>query len=222
MDVARWGLGKNELPRSVFSLGGRFGPHDHGETANTQVCVFNYGDAELIFEVRGLATPDFRGARVGNVFHCTEGTLVFTTYNSAVAYDRDNNLLQRWTGRDDHYGNFVQAVRSRRRETLNGEILDGHLSSALCHLANISYRLGSPQPFNPQTRAIGDDREATETLGRMEEHLRTNAVPLDQMQLQVGRRLTIDAQSERFVNDEEANRCLTRAYRRGFEVPARL
>src|SRR5438128_8281276 len=53
MDVARWGLGKNELPKSAFSVGGRFGYVDDGETPNTQLCVFDYGDSELIFEVRG-------------------------------------------------------------------------------------------------------------------------------------------------------------------------
>ena len=56
MDKARWGLKKNELPKSVVSVGGRFGYVDDGETANTQLCVFDYGDAELIFEVRGLPT----------------------------------------------------------------------------------------------------------------------------------------------------------------------
>jgi predicted dehydrogenase len=221
MDVARWGLGTSELPRSVISLGGRFGVNDLGQTANTQLCVFHYPSAELIFEVRGLQTEPFHGARVGNIFHCTDGMLVFTSYTSAVAYDNQGNVIQRFNGPDDHYGNFVRAVRSRRREDLNGEILEGHLSSALCHLANISYRLGSPQPFNPRTRMIGDDPQATETLGRMEEHLRANAVPLDQTRLQVGRRLTVDSEHERFVNDEEANRYLTREYRQGFEVPAR-
>jgi len=83
MDVARWGLGKNELPRSVVSVGGRFGYTDDGETANTQVAVFDYGNTELIFEVRGLDTKPFRGATIGNIFHCTDGHLVFTNYSTA-------------------------------------------------------------------------------------------------------------------------------------------
>src|SRR5437899_7473281 len=69
MDKARWGLGKNTLPNSVVSVGGRFGYIDDGETANTQICVFDYGDCELIFEVRGLPTKDLLGAKVGNVFY---------------------------------------------------------------------------------------------------------------------------------------------------------
>jgi hypothetical protein len=222
MDVARWGLGKNELARSVLSVGGRFGYVDDGQTANTQICVLDYEDAQLLFEVRGRPTPAFRGVMVGNVFHCSEGYLVFPGYTSAVAYNNDGGVIRRFQGPEDHFGNFVGAVRSRRREDLNADILEGHLSSALCHLANISYRLGRPEPFNPRTHAFGEDREAYETLARMEEHLRENGVPLDRTTYQVGRRLTVDPRAERFVGDEEANRLLTRHYRSGFEVPARV
>src|SRR5262249_40787302 len=89
MDKARWGLGKNELPRSVVSVGGRFGYVDDGETPNTQICFFDFGDAHLIFEVRGLPTKNpypneepARGERrrdpnyVGNIFYGSEGYLV--------------------------------------------------------------------------------------------------------------------------------------------------
>src|SRR5947199_2459967 len=48
MDKARWGLGKMEMPRSVISLGGRFGYEDNGETADTQLCVFDYRDCHLL------------------------------------------------------------------------------------------------------------------------------------------------------------------------------
>src|SRR5580698_6204625 len=72
MDKARWGLNKAEMPKSVISIGGRFGYVDDGETANTQLCVFDYGDAELIFEVRGLPTQKLLGANVGNIFYGTE------------------------------------------------------------------------------------------------------------------------------------------------------
>ncbi len=73
-----------------------------------------------------------------------------------------------------HFGNFIAAVRSRKVEDLNADILEGHYSAALCHLANISYRLGQEVPFNKSTKAFGDDKEAYETLGRMEEHLKDN------------------------------------------------
>ena len=91
----------------------------------------------------------------------------------------------------------------------------------MCHLANISYRLGRPTAFTPRTEPFGDDRNAAEALTRMEEHLRANNVPLEKTSYLLGRKLTIDNKTESFVNDAEANRMLTRQYRKGFEVPAR-
>jgi predicted dehydrogenase len=222
MDVARWGMGKNQLARSVISVGGRFGYVDDGQTANTQVSVFDYGDSELIFEVRGLPTPDYRGATVGNVFHCTEGYLVCTTYQRAAAYRPTGELIRSFDGGADHFGNFIAAVRSRRREDLHADIQEGHLSSALCHLANISFRLGTVMPCDRRGTIFGNDAAGAETLNRTMEHLANNTVPLDDTNLQVGRRLTLNPQSETFVNDRQADAYLTREYRQGFVVPARV
>jgi predicted dehydrogenase len=222
MDVARWGLGKGELSRSCLSVGGRFGYVDDGQTANTQVTVYDYNDSQLIFEVRGLATDPYRGAAIGNVFHCANGYLVCTTYQRAAAFRPNGEMIREWGGSHDHFGNFISAVRSRRREDLNADILEGHLSSALCHLANISFRLGTVVPFERRGDLFGSAGEANETLDRTITHLSANMVPIDDSNLQVGRRLTINPQTERFVNDAEADRYLTREYRQGFVVPARV
>ena len=90
----------------------------------------------------------------------------------------------------------------------------------MCHLGNISYRLGEKVPFNPQTKAFGDNNEAYETLTRMEEHLAgRNGLNLSQTDYTLGRKLVVDAQNESFVGDDEANRLLTRQYRAPFVVP---
>jgi predicted dehydrogenase len=222
MDVARWGLGKNELAQSVLSIGGRFGYVDDGQTPNTQICVFNYRDSELIFEVRGLKTDGFKGAKVGNIFHCAEGMLVLGSYEGAVALDPNGQVIKKFGGGGDHNGNFVQAVRDRKMENLHADILEGHLSSALCHMGNVSYRLGKLQPFDKHSKAFGDDKEAYETLARMEEHLKSNSVPLDQTEYQVGRKLAFEPKTEKFVSDKEADVMLTREYRKGFEVLAKV
>src|SRR5262245_66535079 len=107
-------------------------------------------------------------------------------------------------------------LRSRKRDGQNAEILDGHLSSALCHLGNISDRLGRPPPFNTKTKSYGDDKQAYETLARMEEHLKDNMVPLDKTAYRLGTKLVIDPTTETFTNDSEANLLLTREYRKGF------
>ncbi len=222
VDVARWGLGKSELCSSAISVGGRFGYVDDGQTPNTQLCLFDYGDSNLVFEVRGLPTANYRGAMVGNVFHCADGYVAFTSYTNAIAFDNNNREIQRFSGTADHFGNFISAVRSGRRQDLNADILEGHYSSALCHLANISYRLGRNVAFDRANGVLGENRDANDTLTRMIDHLRGNNVALAKTQLTVGRRLNVNVQAENFGNDQEANRMLTREYRKGFEVPARF
>ncbi len=224
MDVARWGLGKPGLARGVVSVGGRFGYVDDGQTANTQICVFDYGDCELIFEVRGLPTKKLLGAAVGNIFYGSEGYLVCPSYSTATAFTPKGEVIKKFGGGNDanHYANFVKAVRSRNPKELNGDILEGHLSSALCHLGNVSYRLGSEQPFSKKSNAFGDDKAAAETFARMEEHLKDNSIALNETNYRVGRRLAFDPKAERFVEDSQANAMLTREYRKGYEVPAKL
>jgi predicted dehydrogenase len=224
MDIARWGIPGATLPRSVISLGGRFGYTDQGETPNTQISVLDYGQTQLIFEVRGLETPAYRGQTVGNIFHLEGGVIAgnqfFPTGRTTPAPLPRVNNVRRGPGGGDHFRNFIEAVRSRRREDLNADILDGHHSSALCHLANISYRLGEQVPFNPQRRVFGNNEAATETLARMEEHLRADGVRLDGTTCRVGPMLRFNAAQERFVENDRANQLLTRNYREGFTLPA--
>jgi predicted dehydrogenase len=222
MDKARWGLNKADLPKSVISLGGRFGYVDDGQTANTQICVFDYGDSELIFEVRGLKTNGLLGAKIGNIWYGTEGYMVCPNYSGATAYTPKGEIIKQFKGGDDHFGNFIKAVRSRKASDLNADILEGHASTALCHLGNISLRLGTDQPFDKETKALGDDKEAVATFERMRDHLKDNEVKLTGLNYKLGRKLSIDAEHEKFNGDKEADGMLTRHYRKGFEVPAKL
>ncbi len=222
MDKARWGLNKNELAKGVVSVGGRFGYVDDGQTANTQICVFDYGDCELIFEVRGLPTKDLLGAKVGNIWYGSDGYMVCSSYSGAVAYTPKGEVIKKFGGGDDHFGNFIKAVRSRKVADLNADILEGHLSSALCHLGNISYRLGQEQPFGQTPKAFAKDKDAGETFERMEKHLKDNKVDLASIQCRVGRKLAVEPTKEVFLSDKQADAMLTREYRKGFEVPEKV
>jgi predicted dehydrogenase len=233
MDKARWGLGKNELPKSVLSFGGRFAYVDDGETANTQVCVFDYGDCQLVFEVRGLPSDNpypekvpARGGKrgenfVGNIFYGSEGTLVVPDYKKAFVLSKDGEVVKKFEGEEDHFGNFIKAVRSRKVEDLNADILEGHLSSALCHLGNISYRLGTNQRFG-KAKPPSDDKETAAAFERFTSHLSDKLGPIAKVEYRAGARLEIDPQEELFRNNSKANEMLTRAYRKGFEVPAKV
>jgi predicted dehydrogenase len=225
MDLARWGLGKTDIGASVLSYGGRLGYIDAGETANTQVCIHDFGDKMLVFETRGLKTDDYKGAKVGNIFYGTKGYAVMSSYNGGVVFDLDGNMVRKFNAGGDHYENFVKAVRSRKIEDLNGEILEGHLSSALCHLGNISYRLGESVPMAEAARRLESQKakdECLETFERTKSHLADNGLNVNDTNIQFGAFLTLDGKAETFTGAmaEKANPMLSREYRKGFEVPA--
>jgi predicted dehydrogenase len=226
MDLARWGLGVDQLSNAVISYGGRFGYEDAGESANTQVVIHDYGDKSLVFEVRGLETGEYRGAKVGVIFEGSEGYLVMTTYSSGAAFDLDGNKIKEFRGGNDdlHYANFVDAVRSRRHEDLTADILEGHLSSALCHMGNISYLLGENVPTAEaleRLQSLDTREDVKQTLERTMEHLAANSVDLEQTPLRLGPLLQFDPASETFGQRDDANDLLTREYRAPFVVPTR-
>ncbi|MFO0956577.1 MAG: Gfo/Idh/MocA family oxidoreductase [Isosphaeraceae bacterium] len=224
MDIARWMIpGNVGLPQSVVALGGRFGYNDQGETPNTQIAVMDYGDTLLMFEVRGLNTEAYYGQKVGNILHLDEGVIAggkfFAKGDPAKGEPLPRIEAKRGPGGGDHFRNFIEAVKSRKKEDLNAEILDGHLSAALCHLPNISYRLGTLATFGTSSEC----KDLAETFGRMEEHLtRDNGLKLAGQEYRLGKKLTLDPKAEKFVDCDEANALLTRNYRAPFVVPERL
>lgn len=223
MDLARWGLGVNKLSSRVFSYGGRFGYEDAGETANTQVVVHNYGDRSLVFEVRGLNTAGYRNSKIGVIFEGDDGYVVMTTYHSGAAFDLEGNKVKEFNARADHFANFMTAVRSRKVADLNADIEEGHLSSALCHMGNISYALGDQMDAAQATKraaAAGSTDNDQETLERTVAHLADNNVDISEAKMRVGAVLDFDPQREVFVDAPQADELLTREYREPFVVPA--
>lgn len=224
MDIARWGLKETDLGNTVQSYGGRFGYEDAGETANTQICIHEFQDGKrLVFEVRGLKTDKLMEASVGVIFYGSEGYLVMPSYNGGMIFDKDGKKTDKvFNGGGDshHFANFVSAVRSRKHEELNADILEGHLSSALCHVGNISYRLGSPVTAQAMAEQFASDQEALGTLDRFQQHLLENKVSPETTKITLGPKLTLSG-SEEFsgAHAAEANKYLTRDYRAPYVVP---
>jgi len=227
LDKARWGLGKQELPKRVVSLGGRLGYIDNGDVANSQVTIFQWDDALLISDVRGLEmkTPvnyglKFGPLRSGNIWYGTKGYVVAPNYTSGVAYDNDGNELGKWEGGSyqQHFANFVKAIKSRDHKDLHLDIEDGHLSSALAHLGNVSWALGKEVPLGTRPTLAVSDKHVVFTFDSFDAHLRENNIDFEVTKLSLGRELTIDPTTERST-DDEANRLFTRDYRKGFELP---
>lgn len=178
----------------------------------------------------GLGTADklsasmdrYLGVTVGNIAHCEGGRLVITNdYARARAYDNDGRLLKEFTGFGNHHTNFLDAMRSRRESDLKGPLLQGHRSSALVHLANLSYRTGRAMAPGDIRDQLAARSALTEPYGRFTEHLAANKVDLGQTPATLGAPLTFDAATERFTgeNSEAANKLRSREYRAPWIVP---
>jgi predicted dehydrogenase len=193
-DVARWGLSKNEHPVSVYSTGGIYGidPKECAqETPNTQTSVFKYNDGKILeFETRGRYSnaESSVGISVGNIFYGTEGYLelkgepakpwkAFRKREKVpfAGSKEDKNNQNEWD--DDlvgsagsavgsHWGNLIDAIRSGRDEDLNCDIIEGHYSCTLVHMANISQRLGRELRFMGDYEKFVNDTEADAMLTR--------------------------------------------------------
>jgi predicted dehydrogenase len=224
MDIIRWAAGKDKLSPRVMSIGGRLGYDDDGQTPNTQMVVHDYGDLLLIFEVRGLPRAadakqmdKYRGQDVGHVIECEGGYIA-----DKSAYDNDGKLIKQFSGGENHFENFIKAVRSRNVKDLNADILEGHLSSALCHTGNISYRLGQEKSPDEILETIKANKAAVETFDRMQEHLAKNNVDLKKTPATLGVFLEMDPETEKFKDNEAADALLTRKYRKPFVVPEKV
>ena len=214
IDIARWMIPGAVWPKKVFCVGGRFGYQDQGETANTQLAIFDYGESLLVFDVRGLAGKSNMG--VSNHVYFSKNEIQENTRSHGIKGIKDP-LAER--GKVDIFENFIQAVRSRKEEDLDAHVFEGHVSSGLCHLANISYRLGEKSSFNKKNKAFGDNKKAFEYFERMQEHLKENGLKLEETDYIVGRTLHFDSKSESIIGDDEANNLLTRSYRSPYTVP---
>lgn len=175
MDICRWGLGVT-LPEKVCSMGGHFLFDDDQVTPNTQVSNMEFtqnGKKKLlVFEVRHWISNHEAGIgeggdsnTIGNIFYGSEGYMAISGYNSYKTFlgKKQEPGPSRKEG-GSNWENFIKAVRSRKREDLNADIEEGHLSAALMHLSNISYRLGRSLDFDPVKEHVVKDPEADAML----------------------------------------------------------
>ena len=186
-DIARWGLNKNEHPVTIYSSGGLYGidPKECSqETPNTQLSVFKYADGKMLeFETRGRFTNEEGRLKImiGNIFYGTEGYLEINASTWKAYRQREKEpfagsgteqkaaaepTYRAAPGGTEHFSNFLDAVRSGKDSDLNCHITEGHLSSALPHLANISYRMGRELKFDGAREKFVGDRESDALLTR--------------------------------------------------------
>jgi predicted dehydrogenase len=221
VDVARWCLGETELPRNVMSIGGRFLFNDACDVPNTQIIYYDFPTAPLLYEVHNLrqatgssAMPNFRGERVGVVVDCEAGSV---SLFRGQAWDRDGKQVASFSGGGDHFVNFIEAVRSGRRDDLNAEVEVGHVSTAVCHTGNISLRVGQVASAAKQRAAVADVPVFAKMHERFVKHLEANDIDVNAATL--GPWLKVDPARECFAGHDAANELVRGYYREPYVVP---
>jgi predicted dehydrogenase len=172
LDAVRWLLGKQEHPRTAYCVGGlrEAGAPTDQTTPNTQYASYQYADGtEIHCDLRNW----FSGpAEAQGVYIFGSKGWMKVGDTAQVYFGRKNEPGPTLTADEKvdsgqtHFENFFECMRSRRSENLRAQIEEGHFSTTLCHLGNISYRVGRSVKFDGATeRFVGDD-EADKLLSR--------------------------------------------------------
>ena len=167
MDYCRALMGLNDFPQAVSASGGKYYFDDAQEWPDTQIVTFDWPGKVLLYEMRIWSGPRLFEQGEGAAVYGDEGWLIM--HNTGWrATDRDGKVLAQGgdsKAQEIHVRNFLDAIRSRKREELNQEIFQGHVSSVMCHAGNIAWRTGKKLRFDPKTETF-DDAEANKFLGR--------------------------------------------------------
>ncbi len=167
IDYCRHVMGLEGMPQTINCAGGMLFFNDDQQWPDTMLVSYEYPGKVLQYEMRLWSKPKLFGATEGAAVYGENGWVLITN-RGWKAYDADGKVVregQSDIGQRAHIRNFLDAVRSRKRETLNQEIYSGHVSTVMCHAGNISWRTGKKLRFDAKTETF-DDREANKYLGR--------------------------------------------------------
>jgi predicted dehydrogenase len=196
LDIMRWGLGQDTHPTWVQSMGGRYVHKDDQETPNVQVASFQYEGRNLLlqFDVRHWISN--REAGIGEIYASRgEGNVV-----GVVVYGSEGYMVL------PDYSSYYTFLGRQRKPGPKGEC-PRDPGTSLDHFRNF-------------LRAMRSRKHADLTADIAEGHFSAALAHLANIAYRTGRTLHFDPKAERFLNDEEANRLLTRTYRAPFVAPA--
>jgi predicted dehydrogenase len=168
LDLCRWGLGV-ECPTKVTSAGGRYHFDDDWQTPDTQFATFEFEGGKVIHWEGQSCHP--RGVEnnsgFGAAFYGDKGTMIID--GGYTVYDLKNKEVAKVGGGGGdivHMRNFIGALRANDQSKLNAPIAEGYKSVLLCHLANISQRMGRVIHVDAASMRIKDDAEAARLWSR--------------------------------------------------------
>jgi len=163
LDIARWGMGV-DLPTRVSASGGKFYFNDDQQTPDTHLVHYRYDDVLITWEHRLWTNHGQEGRSAAAGFYGDKGTLVVDRGGWKVYDQKDAPTSDTSDQARTHHQNFIDCVKTRATPTSDIEI--GHITSAMCHLGNVAYRVGREIEFDPTTISCPGDEEANSLLGR--------------------------------------------------------
>ncbi len=229
LDDLRHLLGWNDVPDNVMAAGNRWWDDD-GETPNMHLCLMEHRGTKIVIDIRNMKDPKRGGdqgavylkSRGGNYLMCENGYISIAR-GGGKAFDKDGKLIKQYkgTGGAGHDVNFIDAVRQGSNKSLAAEIEVGHMSTTLCHQANIAWRVGKAMPVEELRENVKQNEDARDTLESMLTQLQANETDLKAKPFIVGPKLSYDLKTETFTGNhaEEANALLKRQCREPFIIP---
>lgn len=168
IDYCRYVMGLDTFPDAISASGGKFFFEDDQQWPDTLFVNYDYPGHVIQYEMRLWSKPKLFGAGEGAAIYGENGWMQLTN-TTWKAYDPEGKVMKE--GRSDagqtaHVRNFLQAVRSRNRASLNQEIYSGHISTVMCHAGNIAWRTGRSLRFNAATETF-DAAAANALIGRV-------------------------------------------------------
>ncbi|MBC8373052.1 MAG: Gfo/Idh/MocA family oxidoreductase [Phycisphaerae bacterium] len=236
IDLARWTAGIDRLPDQVFMFGGR-AYDDDGQTPNTVLTAFLYNNNVPIFwESRNMpAQPGKKGSdpimgTTAAIYVKCEGGYFVGGRGGGATCDNAGKLIKKYRGDGgiSHFANFIEAVRSRKHESLRADIAEGRISTSMCHLANISYKLGkvAAPDDNCYTKQIEAAKTNPYFASRWESikaHLKVNKVDVTKTPMLIGAPLQLNPKKEVFTGPadiaKKATALAAKEYRKPFTLP---
>jgi predicted dehydrogenase len=231
VDDLRHLLGWDDVPTKMMSAGGRFWD-DNGDTPNMHIAYMEHRDVKVVIDIRNMADAVggssgalYRKSREGNFVMCEKGYIQIAR-GGGKGFDLDGNKVAQYKGNGGggHVANFFKAIQADDASLLKCDIEIGHQSTMMCHLANISYRLGKASSVDAAREAMAAHEDTLHTIEGMVPQLELAKTDFSKTPFMLGPELTFDNQAEQFTGPgaTEANALVRTEYRKGFEVPEKV
>ncbi len=228
---------ENGLPKRFLCIGGLYGHNNDGwQTPNVEVALIEFENKPpVIVDIRSLPAKagakydvDMRNARRANVIQCENG--YFTGgRGGGILFDNDGTRIKKFPGDGGktHFQNWINAIRTRDRNSMLAEIEVSVNSASICHLANLAYRSGLPTGTANLLEQVGHCDHAVETVEGVAKHVSDNGFDLEKSPLTCSGWMTFDPKKLRISGGSDYSNSIANAlakpfYRAPFVVPERV